>query len=84
VEHVGSIVAMVPANPGVGPHPVAAARLDPGSAEWLRVLGGTGPRREAALARLHAMPEPIARGEVRRRGPRLRITGPEHPHTARV
>jgi len=25
------------------------ARLDPESAEWLRVLGAAGPRREAAL-----------------------------------
>jgi len=55
----------------------AAARLDPESAEWLRVLCGTGPRREAALARLHEMLVRIARGEVRRRGQRLRITGSE-------
>jgi len=53
------------------------AGLDPESAEWVRVLAGTGPLREAALARLHEMLVRIARGEVRRRGPRLRITGPE-------
>ena len=29
--------------------------LDPGSAEWLRVLADPGPPREAALARLHEM-----------------------------
>jgi RNA polymerase sigma-70 factor (ECF subfamily) len=57
--------------------PGTAARLDPESAEWLQALAGTGCLREAALARLHAMLARIARGEVRRRGPRLRITGPE-------
>jgi RNA polymerase sigma-70 factor (ECF subfamily) len=41
------------------------------------VLGGTGPQREAALARLHGMLVRIAQAEVRRRGPRLRISGPE-------
>jgi RNA polymerase sigma-70 factor (ECF subfamily) len=68
---------MVPADPGVERPLAAADRLDPESAEWLRVLAGTGPRREAALARLHEMLLRIARGEARRRGPRLRITGPE-------
>jgi len=57
--------------------PVASARLDPESAEWLRVLAGAGPRREAALARLHGMLLRIAQAEARRRGPRMRITGPE-------
>ena len=57
--------------------PVAAARPDPESAEWLRVLTGVGPQREAALARLHGMLLRIAHREARRRGPRLRITGPE-------
>jgi RNA polymerase sigma-70 factor (ECF subfamily) len=74
---LGSIVVMVPADPGVERPLAAAGRLDPESAEWLRVLAGTGPRREAALARLHEMLLRIARGEARRRGPRLRITGPE-------
>ena len=55
----------------------AAAQLDAESAEWLRALAGSGSRQEAALARLHAMLVRIAHGEVRRRGPRLTITGPE-------
>jgi RNA polymerase sigma-70 factor (ECF subfamily) len=65
------------ADSGIGQARAAAAALDPESAEWLRVLGGTGPRRDAALVRLHEMLVRIAHGEVRRRGPRLRITGPE-------
>jgi RNA polymerase sigma-70 factor, ECF subfamily len=68
---------MVPEDPGVGGTPAAAAPLDPESAEWLRVLADTGPRREAALARLHELLVRIARAEVTRRAPRLRITGPE-------
>jgi RNA polymerase sigma-70 factor (ECF subfamily) len=57
--------------------PGTAARLDPESAEWLQALASTGRLREAALARLHAMLVRAARGEVQRRGTRLRITGPE-------
>ncbi len=57
--------------------PIVAAQLDPESAEWLRVLGGVGRQREAALAQLHGMLLRIAQVEARRRGPRLRITGPE-------
>ena len=57
--------------------PVAAAGLDSDSAEWLRVLAGAGPRREAALARLHETLVRIARGEVRRRDPQLQLTGLE-------
>ena len=70
-------MVMAPADSGVEKPTAAAAGLDAESAEWLQVLAGTGPRREAALARLHEMLVRIARGEVRRRGPRLRITGPE-------
>jgi len=77
VGRMGSIVAMVSADPGVGETRAAAARLDPQSAEWLRALTATGEQREAALARLHGLLVRIAQGEVRRRGPRLRITGPE-------
>src|SRR5262249_8899000 len=75
--HLGSLVAMVSADSGVGQTRAAAARLDPESAEWLQALAGTGPKREAALAQLHGLLVRIAQGEVRRRGPRLRITGPE-------
>jgi len=55
----------------------AVAGLDADSAEWLRVLAGTGPEREEALARLHGLLVRIARGEAARRAPRLRLTGPE-------
>ena len=41
------------------------------------MLAGLGPQREAALARLHGMLVRIAQAEVRRRGLRLRISGPE-------
>ena len=41
------------------------------------MLAGTGPQREAALARLHGMLVRVAHREVARRGPRLWITGPE-------
>ena len=58
-------------------HIAAVAGPDADSAEWLRVLAGTGPQREEALARLHALLLRIARAEVARRGPRLRLTGPE-------
>ena len=53
------------------------AGLDAESAGWIQALAGAGPRREAALARLHALLVRIAQGEAARRGPRLRITGPE-------
>lgn len=56
---------------------VVPAGLDAESAGWIRALGGAGQPREAALARLHAMLVRIAQGEAARRGPRLRITGPE-------
>jgi len=55
----------------------AVAGLDGESVDWPCALAGTGPRREEALARLHALLLRIARGEVARRGPRLRLTGPE-------
>ena len=77
MEYLGSIVVMVPADSEAGGTRDVAAGFDPESAEWLGELAGTGPRREAALARLHGMLVRIAQGEVRRRGPRLQITGPE-------
>jgi RNA polymerase sigma-70 factor (ECF subfamily) len=68
---------MAPGDSGVEQSPVAAAGLDADSAEWLRVLADSSPRREAALARLHELLLRIARAEVLRRGPRLQVTGPE-------
>src|ERR1700693_1329463 len=65
---------MPPVNRAVDEIP---AWLDPESAEWLRVIGGAGPRQEAALARLHGMLLRIAQREARRRGPRMLIAGPE-------
>ena len=56
---------------------VVPAGLDAESAGWVRALAGPGPRREAALARLHELLVRIARGEAARRGPWLAITGPE-------
>ena len=49
--------------------------MDRESGEWLRDL--TGGQREAAQARLHAELLRIARGEMRRRAPQLRVSGPE-------
>ena len=57
--------------------PAAAGPVDAESAEWLGALACGGARREAALARLHAMLLRVAQRECRRRGPRLRIAGPE-------
>ena len=57
--------------------PVIPDGLDEESAEWLLALAADGRRREAALARLHELLVRIAQGEAARRGPRLRITGPE-------
>ena len=68
---------MGPADSGVEQTPAAVPRLDPESAGWLRTLTGTGPAQEAALARLHEMLVRIARSEVGRRAPRLRLAGPE-------
>ena len=65
---------MIPVNSVVDEIP---ARLDPESAEWIRVLAVAGPQREAALARLHGMLLRIAQREARRRGPRMLIAGPE-------
>ena len=48
---------------------------DPESAEWLQALAGARP--QAAQTRLHTLLLRIARGEVRRRGGQLRVSGPE-------
>ena len=68
---------MATVNPVADQTPAAADRLDPESADWLGALASRGPQQEAALARLHEMLLRIAQRECRRRGPRLRITGPE-------
>ena len=73
---MGGIAGVVPVNPGLD-QTVAVAGADAESAAWLTALSGTGLRREAALARLHALLVRIACKEVARRGPRLAITGPE-------
>ena len=57
--------------------PAAADPVDAESAEWLGALASRGAQQEAALARLHEMLLRVAQRECRRRGPRLRITGPE-------
>jgi RNA polymerase sigma-70 factor (ECF subfamily) len=54
---------------------LAPAPLDPESVQWLRDL--RGPGREAAYERLHGLLLRVARGELRRRGPRAGIDGPE-------
>jgi RNA polymerase sigma-70 factor (ECF subfamily) len=68
---------MATVNPVVDEPPGVAHSVDPESAEWLGALADRGAQREAALARLHEMLLRIAQRECRRRGPRLRITGPE-------
>jgi RNA polymerase sigma-70 factor (ECF subfamily) len=67
---------MAPADP-TGHGISAPDRFDPDSGQWVRELSGTGPQREAALARLHDLLLRIARSELQRRGSQLRITGPE-------
>jgi len=54
-----------------------AAALDAESAEWVHALAAPAPRREEAMARLHGLLVRIALADAGRRGPRLRITGPE-------
>ena len=74
---VGSIVAMVRRICGWSEPPAAVPGLILTRPRWLRMLAGTGPAREAALARLHEMLVRIARGEVGGVPPRLQLTGPE-------
>jgi len=67
---------MTPADRGGGAiFPLAS--LDPDSDHWVRTLSGTGRGREECLARLHELLLRVAKGEMRRRGGRLRISGPE-------
>ncbi|NJP27786.1 sigma-70 family RNA polymerase sigma factor [Microbispora sp. SCL1-1] len=65
------------ADHGLGQHQATLASADAESAEWLRTLGGAGAEREAAVERLHAILLRVAGNEVRRRAPRLRLSGPE-------
>jgi hypothetical protein len=60
-------------TPGVS----SERELDAESADWLRALVSSGPDRELALARLHAMLLRVARSELRRREGRHPVTGPE-------
>jgi RNA polymerase sigma-70 factor (ECF subfamily) len=68
---------MTPADPTQDRTSVPLGRLDPESGAWLSALTCVGAEWEAAQARLYAMLVRIARAEVRRRGPRVQITGPE-------
>jgi RNA polymerase sigma-70 factor (ECF subfamily) len=65
------------AEPLANGRAIDGCQFDGESAEWLRTLGATGSRREQALARLHELLLRVARAELRRRGARLRIAGPE-------
>ena len=60
------------AGPGAG-----RGGPDDETAQWLLALGGAGPVRERALARLHGLLLRIARAELGRRAGRHPITGPE-------
>jgi RNA polymerase sigma-70 factor (ECF subfamily) len=68
---------MGPVESGSEPPAAIVNPSDLDSAEWLRPLAGTGPPREAALARLHEMLVRVARRETARRAPRLQLAGPE-------
>jgi RNA polymerase sigma-70 factor, ECF subfamily len=59
------------ALPPTTPAPALTHQLDEESREWLRALRETGARREAAVARLHALLLRAARFEVARRRPTL-------------
>lgn len=50
---------------------MTSLELDPESAAWVRDLGVTGPAREAAVGRLHALLLRVARAESNRRRARL-------------
>src|SRR5215469_12818609 len=75
-EQAGKAPVMVPSGQGLDKVPVTP-ELDPDSARWLQALADRGPRRESALAELHAMLVRAARREIARRGPHQQITGPE-------
>jgi RNA polymerase sigma-70 factor, ECF subfamily len=77
MPRVGSITVMVSGDPAVDESPAIPGQLDAESAGWVSALSRTGSEREVALARLHELLLRIAHAEVRRRGPRLQISGPE-------
>jgi RNA polymerase sigma-70 factor (ECF subfamily) len=70
-------VGVASADRAAGGRPVAPGRLGAESAAWLRALRSTGSEHERAAARLHELVLGIAQAEVRRRGGRLRVFGPE-------
>jgi RNA polymerase sigma-70 factor, ECF subfamily len=63
-----------PARPAVGR---LADGVDAETADWLIRLRADDARRDAAIVQLHELLVRIARAEVNRRAPRLRIAGPE-------
>jgi RNA polymerase sigma-70 factor, ECF subfamily len=67
-----------PAHVPGGDDPIATGRrLDDESRRWVDELGGTGPARDEALARLHDLLLRVGRAELFRRRGRHPITGPE-------
>ena len=62
-------------TPGSPSERIADAPLVPDA--WVRSLNAAGVERERAADRLHELLLRVARAEVRRRGGRLRISGPE-------
>jgi RNA polymerase sigma-70 factor, ECF subfamily len=57
--------------------PDGGSAPDAETCEWVQALSADGAERERAAARLHAMLLRVAQAEMRRRGGRLRISGPE-------
>ena len=51
--------------------------MDAESTAWVRDLRDAGPKRDAAIERLHALLLRVARAEISRRGPHPHIAGPE-------
>ena len=68
-ELASTVSDLVGADPPIPPNGAGAARpdLDPASREWLSSLRGSGPARDEAIGRLHALLVRGARFEVGRR-----------------
>jgi RNA polymerase sigma-70 factor, ECF subfamily len=64
-------------NPTIPGSPDIDPALDPESAAWVQRLGASGPTHDEAVGRLHDLLLRVARAEVRRRGNRMPIAGPE-------